>query len=166
MEIGLFFGTFNPIHNGHLLIAKSVIAQLKLDQIWFVLSPSSPFKNNDELLDKNIRADLINIALYKEKKMLLCKEEFKMKFPNYTIDTLNFFKKKYPDFIFKLILGEDNFLKIKFWKNYSRILKNYEFIIYPRNNSKSKSSINRTIKLDDELCLLSRPQYKLLILYI
>ena len=55
MEIGLFFGTFNPIHNGHLLIAKSVIAQLKLDQIWFVLSPSSPFKNNDELLDKNIR---------------------------------------------------------------------------------------------------------------
>ena len=75
MEIGHFFGTFNPIHNGHLLIAKSVIDQLKLDQIWFVLSPLSPFKNNDELLDKNIRADLINIALSKEKKMLLCKAE-------------------------------------------------------------------------------------------
>ena len=82
MEIGLFFGTFNPVHNGHLLIAKSVIDQLKLDQIWFVLSPLSPFKNNYELLDKNIRADLINIALSKEKKMLLCKEEFKMKMPN------------------------------------------------------------------------------------
>ena len=94
MEIGLFFGTFNPIHNGHLLIAKSVIDQLKLDQIWFVLSPLSPFKNNDELLDKNIRADLINIALSKEKKMLLCKEEFKMKIPNYTVDTLDLLKKK------------------------------------------------------------------------
>ena len=92
MEIGLFFGTFNPIHNGHLLIAKSVIDQLKLDQIWFVLSPLSPFKNNDELLDKNIRADLINIALYKEKKMLLCKEEFEMKIPNYTVDTLDLLK--------------------------------------------------------------------------
>jgi len=87
--------------------------------------------------------------------MYLCKEEFKMNPPNYTIDTLNFLKKKYPDFIFKLLLGEDNFLKIKFWKNYSRILKNYEIIIYPRNNSKSKSSINRTIKLDDELIDIS-----------
>ncbi len=71
MEIGLFFGTFNPVHNGHLIIAKSVINQLKLDQIWFVLSPLSPFKNNDELLDKNIRADLINIALSKEKKNVI-----------------------------------------------------------------------------------------------
>ena len=77
MEIGLFFGTFNPIHNGHLLIAKSVIDQLKLDQIWFVLSPLSPFKNNDELLDKNIRADLINIALSKEKKCYCVKESSK-----------------------------------------------------------------------------------------
>ncbi len=155
MEIGLFFGTFNPIHNGHLLIAKKAICKLKLDQVWFVLSPLSPFKENKKILDKSERAELIDIALSKEKKMYLCKEEFKMKIPNYTIDTLNFFKKKYPDFIFKLLLGEDNFLKIKFWKNYSTILKNYEIIIYPRNNSKSKSSINRTIKLDDELIDIS-----------
>ena len=78
-----------------------------------------------------------------------------MKIPNYTIDTLNFFKKKYPDFVFKLLLGEDNFLKIKFWKNYSRILKNYEIIIYPRNNSEKKVSINSAIKLDDELIDIS-----------
>tara|TARA_Y100000590_G_C15482360_1_gene924511 strand:- start:346 stop:912 length:567 start_codon:yes stop_codon:yes gene_type:complete len=155
MEIGLFFGTFNPIHNGHLLIAKSVIAQLKLDQIWFVLSPSSPFKNNDELLDKNIRADLINIALYKEKKMLLCKEEFKMKIPNYTIDTLDFLRNKYPDFIFKLLIGEDNFLKIKLWKNYSKILNNYEIIIYPRNNLHTDIKSDRTIKLDHKLIDIS-----------
>ena len=147
MEIGLFFGTFNPIHNGHLLIAKKAINKLKLDQVWFVLTPLSPFKKNKKILDKNVRAELIDIALYKE--------EFKIKITNYTIDTLNFFKKKYPDFIFKLLLGEDNFLKIKFWKNYSRILKNYEIIIYPRNNSEKKVSINSAIKLDDELIDIS-----------
>ena len=155
MEIGLFFGTFNPIHNGHLLIAKKAINKLKLDQVWFVLTPLSPFKKNKKILDKNVRAELIDIALSKEKKFFLCKEEFKMKIPNYTIDTLNFFKKKYPDFVFKLLLGEDNFLKIKFWKNYSRILKNYEIIIYPRNNSEKKVSINSAIKLDDELIDIS-----------
>ena len=147
MEIGLFFGTFNPIHNGHLLIAKKAINKLKLDQVWFVLTPLSPFKKNKKILDKNVRAELIDIALYKE--------EFKIKITNYTIDTLNFFKKKYPDFVFKLLLGEDNFLKIKFWKNYSRILKNYEIIIYPRNNSEKKVSINSAIKLDDELIDIS-----------
>ena len=155
MEIGLFFGTFNPIHNGHLLIAKSVIDQLKLDQIWFVLSPLSPFKNNDELLDKNIRADLINIALSKEKKMLLCKEEFKMKIPNYTVDTLDLLKKKHPDCIFKLLLGEDNFYKIKLWKNHSKILNNYEIIIYPRNNLHTDIKSDKTIILDHELIDIS-----------
>ena len=155
MEIGLFFGTFNPVHNGHLLIAKSVINQLKLDQIWFVLSPLSPFKNNDELLDKNIRADLINIALSKEKKIILCKEEFKKKIPNYTVDTLDLLKKKYPDCIFKLLLGEDNFYKIKLWKNYSKILNNYEIIIYPRNNLHTDIKSDKTIILDHELIDIS-----------
>ena len=155
MEIGLFFGTFNPIHNGHLLIAKSVIDQLKLDQIWFVLSPLSPFKNNDELLDKNIRADLINIALSKEKKIILCKEEFKMKIPNYTVDTLDLLKKKHPDCIFKLLLGEDNFYKIKLWKNHSKILNNYEIIIYPRNNLHTDIKSDKTIILDHELIDIS-----------
>ena len=155
MEIGLFFGTFNPIHNGHLLIAKKAISQLKLDRIWFVLSPLSPFKKSKKLLDKNVRADLIDIALSKEKKMLLSKEEFKMKIPNYTIDTLDLFKKKYPDSVFKLLLGEDNFLKIKLWKNYSKILNNYEIIIYPRNNLESKLKSNKAIKLDEEFINIS-----------
>jgi len=155
MEIGLFFGTFNPIHNGHLLIAKKAINKLKLDQIWFVLSPMSPFKTNKKILHKNVRAELIDIALSNEEKMFLCKEEFKMKTPNYTIDTLDFFKKKYSDFVFKLLLGEDNFLKIKLWKNYSKILNNYEIIIYPRNNSNSNLKIDRAIKLNNKLIDIS-----------
>ena len=87
--------------------------------------------------------------------MLLCKEEFKMKIPNYTIDTLDFLRNKYPDFIFKLLIGEDNFLKIKLWKNYSKILNNYEIIIYPRNNLHTDIKSDRTIKLDHKLIDIS-----------
>ncbi len=87
--------------------------------------------------------------------MLLCKEEFKMKMPNYTVDTLDLLKKKYPDCIFKLLLGEDNFFKIKLWKNHSKILNNYEIIIYPRNNLHTDIKSEKTIKLDHELIDIS-----------
>ena len=132
MKIGLFFGTFNPLHNGHLIIAKTAIAKALIDQVWYVLSPISPFKQKEKILEKNKRANLIEKALLNEEKLILCKQEFNLPIPNYSIDTLKVLKKRYPNYIFKILLGQDNFSKIKKWKNHKTILDNHEIILYPR----------------------------------
>jgi len=152
MKVGLFFGTFNPLHNGHLLIAKAALDQIDIDKVWFVLSPISPFKKHDRILDKHERAILIHKSLLEEKELILCKEEFDLPSPNYSIDTLKILNEKYPKIIFKIILGQDNFSKIKDWKNYKNILDNYEIILYPRvgsniDNLKSQKIIKLNVPL-------------------
>ena len=152
MKVGLFFGTFNPLHNGHLLIAKAALDQIDLDKVWFVLSPISPFKKHDRILDKHERAILIQKSLLEEKELILCKEEFDLPSPNYSIDTLKILNEKYPKNIFKIILGQDNFSKIKDWKNYKNILDDYEIILYPRvgsniDNLKSQKIIKLNVPL-------------------
>ncbi len=152
MKVGLFFGTFNPLHNGHLLIAKAALDQIDIDKVWFVLSPISPFKKHDRILDKHERAILIQKSLLEEKELILCKEEFDLPSPNYSIDTLKILNEKYPKNIFKIILGQDNFSKIRNWKNYKNILDNYEIILYPRvglniDNLKSQKIIKLNVPL-------------------
>ena len=152
MKVGLFFGTFNPLHNGHLLIAKAALDQIDIDKVWFVLSPISPFKKHDIILDKNERANLIEKTLLDEKELILCKEEFDLPSPNYSINTLKILNQKYPNNIFKIILGQDNFSKIKEWKDYKNILDNYEIILYPRvgsnvDNLKSSKIIKLKVPL-------------------
>jgi len=152
MKVGLFFGTFNPLHNGHLLIAKAALDQIDIDKVWFVLSPISPFKKHDRILDKHERAILIQKSLLEEKELILCKEEFDLPSPNYSIDTLKILNEKYPKNIFKIILGQDNFSKIKDWKNYKNILDDYEIILYPRvgsniDNLKSQKMIKLNVPL-------------------
>ena len=141
-NIGLLFGSFNPIHNGHISLATFILKHKPLDEIWFVVSPLSPFKKSKILLDKNDRLDMVKVAIKPFKKFFASDIEFKMKTPNYTIDTLYEIKKKYPEDSFSLIIGEDNLENFKNWKDSNLIIENFKIYVYPRSFSKSKLNLN------------------------
>ena len=141
-NIGLLFGSFNPIHNGHITLATFILKHKPLDEIWFVVSPLSPFKKSKILLDKNDRLDMVKVAIKPFKKIFVSDIEFKMKTPNYTIDTLYEIKKKYPEDSFSLIIGEDNLENFKNWKDSNLIIENFKIYVYPRSFSKSKLNLN------------------------
>ena len=141
-NIGLLFGSFNPIHNGHISLATFILKHKPLDEIWFVVSPLSPFKKSKILLDKNDRLDMVKVAIKPFKKIFVSDIEFKMKTPNYTIDTLYEIKKKYPEDSFSLIIGEDNLENFKNWKDSNLIIENFKIYVYPRSFSKSKLNLN------------------------
>lgn len=141
-NIGLLFGSFNPIHNGHITLATFILKHKPLDEIWFVVSPLSPFKKSKILLDKNDRLDMVKVAIKPFKEFFVSDIEFKMKTPNYTIDTLYEIKKKYPEDSFSLIIGEDNLENFKNWKDSNLIIENFKIYVYPRNFSKSKPNLN------------------------
>ena len=132
MKIGLFFGTFNPIHIGHMIIANYMVEFSDLDQVWFVITPLSPFKQKSTLLDNLHRLAIANIAVEDYPKLKTSDIEFKLSQPNYTIDTLVNIEEKYPEHQFCLIMGEDNLKGFHKWKNYETILQNYELYVYPR----------------------------------
>ncbi|MFT7029792.1 MAG: nicotinate-nucleotide adenylyltransferase [Marinoscillum sp.] len=135
MKIGLFFGSFNPIHIGHMIIANVAIESTDLQQIWFVVSPQNPFKKNKNLLHEFDRLDLVNAAIEDDYNFRASDVEFHLKKPSYTVDTLAVLSEKYPEHEFSLIIGEDNLSSFAKWKNYGEILKNYHLIVYPRPNT-------------------------------
>jgi nicotinate-nucleotide adenylyltransferase len=132
MKIGLFFGSFNPIHNGHLIIANHIAMMGELDEVWFIVSPQNPFKKPGSLLNENHRLHLVQLAIEGEKKLRASNIEFKLPRPSYTVDTLTYLKEKYPGHGFSIIIGSDGFGNIGKWKNADVILKNYPIIIYKR----------------------------------
>ncbi|HEY5369925.1 MAG TPA: nicotinate (nicotinamide) nucleotide adenylyltransferase [Hanamia sp.] len=132
MKIGLYFGSFNPIHNGHLIIANYIAAYTSLDRIWFVISPQNPLKKSAFLINENHRKHLIDLAIDGERKLRSSNVEFKLPKPSYTIDTLAHLEDQYPQHVFAVIMGSDSFSNIKKWKNYQTLLKNYEIFIYQR----------------------------------
>lgn len=132
MKIGLYFGTFNPIHIGHLTIANHLAEHSDLDQIWFVVTPQSPFKKKSSLLDNRQRYEMVYRATESYLKLKPSDIEFGLKQPNYTIDTLIYLEEKFPDYEFALIMGEDNLKSFHKWKNYELILENYSVYVYPR----------------------------------
>lgn len=132
MEIGLYFGSFNPVHTGHLIIASHVANNTELDQVWFVVSPQNPFKTSSSLLNEYHRLHMIKSAIEGEKKLRASSVEFKLPRPSYTVDTLAYLAEKHPEHRFSLILGSDGFQNIGKWKNYVVILKNHPIYIYPR----------------------------------
>ena len=132
MKIGLFFGTFNPIHIGHLIIANYLVEFSDLQEVWFVITPMSPFKQKNSMLSNHHRLALANIAVENFPKLKTCDIEFKLPQPNYTIDTLIRLEEKYPSHQFCLIMGEDNLKGFNKWKNYNTILENYTLFVYPR----------------------------------
>ncbi len=131
-KIGLFFGTFNPIHIGHLTIANHMVEFSDLDEVWFVVTPHSPFKKKKSLLDDNHRYQLAQIAVEDYQKLRASNIEFKLPQPNYTVTTLAHITEKYPKDSFHLIMGEDNLKSFHKWKNFEVILKHHELYVYPR----------------------------------
>lgn len=132
MKVGLYFGTFNPIHIGHLTIANHLAEHSDLDQIWFVVTPQSPFKKKNSMLDNRQRYEMVYRATKDYDKLKPSDIEFGLKQPNYTIDTLTYLEEKFPDYEFALIMGEDNLKSFHKWKNYELILENYSVYVYPR----------------------------------
>lgn len=151
MKIGLFFGSFNPIHNGHLIIAQSVLNETDLDRIWFVISPQNPFKEQHTLLPEKERLFLVKSAIEDNSKLKASDIEFKMPKPSYTIDTLVYLKEKYPQHQFALMMGGDNLSSFQKWKNYEMILKSHIIYIYKRHGMKVKSELlaHKNVKILD-----------------
>jgi len=132
MKIGLFFGSFNPIHIGHLAIANYIIEFTDLDKIWFIVSPHNPLKTKKTLLADYHRLELVNLAIEDDSRFKASDIEFKLAQPSYTINTLAYLKEKYPDFTFALIMGSDGLITFDQWKNYEQIIAEYPRYIYPR----------------------------------
>ena len=135
MKIGLFFGSFNPIHVGHLIIANTMAYTTDLEQVWFIVSPQNPFKKNKGLLHEFDRLTMVEKAISDNYRLKANDIEFSMPKPSYTIDTLAKLTERYPAHEFKLIMGEDNLVQFENWKNYDKILEYYELYVYPRPNT-------------------------------
>lgn len=140
MKIGLYFGTFNPIHVGHMIIANHFAEYSGLDQIWMVVTPHNPLKDKKTLLDDHQRLQLVYLATEDYPKIKPSDIEFKLPQPNYTVNTLAHLQDKHPEHTFSLIMGEDNLKSLHKWKNYEVILKNYEIYVYPRISSELETS--------------------------
>jgi nicotinate-nucleotide adenylyltransferase len=132
VRIGLYFGSFNPIHNGHLIIANHIAEHCSVDKVWFILSPQNPLKESRSLLNEYDRLHLVKLALKDNPKFKASDIEFKLPRPSYTIDTLTYLSEKYPKNEFVVIMGSDSFQNIHRWKNYELLLRNYSIIIYQR----------------------------------
>ena len=132
MKIGLYFGTFNPIHVGHLIIANHMAEHADLDQVWLVVTPHNPLKKKSTLLDDYHRLQMVFLATEDYPKLKPSDIEFKLAQPNYTVNTLVHLEEKYPNHEFSLIMGEDNLKSFHKWKNYEAILEHHEIYVYPR----------------------------------
>jgi nicotinate-nucleotide adenylyltransferase len=149
MKVGLYFGSFNPIHNGHLIIANYIISNTDLDQLWFVVSPHNPLKKSKTLLNEYHRLHLVQLAIEGETRLKASSIEFKLPKPSYTIDTLTYLKDKYPDNDFAIILGGDSFCNIDKWKNYTQLLNNYTLYIYRRPGFETGKLTGKDIRILD-----------------
>ncbi|MBL7753065.1 MAG: nicotinate-nucleotide adenylyltransferase [Chitinophagaceae bacterium] len=132
MNVGLYFGSFNPIHIGHLIIANHVLHHANLDQVWFVVSPHNPLKESASLLRDQDRLHLVQLAVECEPRFRASSVEFALPRPSYTIDTMTHLSEKYPQHQFRIILGGDSYQNIRKWKNYERLLQDYSLLVYRR----------------------------------
>lgn len=131
-NIGLYFGSFNPVHHGHLIIANHILQNFELKEVWFVVSPQNPFKSAGSLLNENHRIHFIREAIEGEKGLKASNVEFNLPKPSYTIDTLTYLTEQFPNYRFSIIVGGDSFQNILQWKNGKSILENYQIIVYNR----------------------------------
>ena len=157
MKIGLYFGTFNPIHIGHLIIGNHMAENSDLDQIWMVVTPHNPLKNKQTLLDDYQRLQLVFLATEDYPKIKPSDIEFKLSQPNYTVNTLAHLQDKYPQHQFSLIMGEDNLKSFHKWKNHEVILQNHEIYVYPRISSESEKNQNLDFKNNPKVHTIDAP---------
>jgi nicotinate-nucleotide adenylyltransferase len=139
MKVGLFFGSFNPIHMGHLIIAQSILNETDLHQVWLVVSPHNPFKKKETLLGEYDRLYMCELATAANHRIKPSNVEFKLPQPNYTIDTLTHLAARYPSYEFSLLMGADNLATLHKWKNYQAIINHYKVYVYPRLHPDAKN---------------------------
>lgn len=151
MNIGLYFGSFNPIHQGHLIIASHILNETDLHKIWFVVSPQNPFKKSDTLLNEYHRLHLVQKAVEGDDRMKASDVEFNLPKPSYTAHTLSHLKDKYPQHRFSIIMGSDSFQNLPKWKNAEAIIRHYPILVYNRPGFEAKNTI------DAEATILNAP---------
>ena len=138
-KVGLYFGSYNPVHIGHLAIAGYMLEYTGIDEVWFVVSPQNPLKKKDTLLDNYQRLHMANLAIGNNHRIRASDIEFKLPVPSYTIDTLTYLEEKYPDHRFVLIMGEDNLYTLHKWKNAQHLVRKCPVIVYPRPHTRKPS---------------------------
>lgn len=149
-NVGLYFGSFNPIHTGHLILANYMVEYTEIDELWFVVSPQNPFKKTNSLLSEIHRFAMVDRAIEGDDRFKASKIEFKLPKPSYTTDTLAHLTEKFPFIEFSLIMGADNLTYLHKWKNADFLIKNHTIYVYPRPNAKQGEYHNhQNIKLVD-----------------
>lgn len=149
MNIGLYFGSFNPIHTGHLIIANHILNECRLQRIWFIVSPLNPFKKPDNLLNEYNRLHLVQKVIENDLRLKASDIEFNLPKPSYTVHTLAYLKEKYPDYKFSIIMGSDSFQNLANWKNAEIIAAHYPIIIYKRPGFEVENKLNASIQIMD-----------------
>jgi len=147
MEIGLYFGSFNPIHVGHLIIANHILNETSLQKVWFIISPLNPFKETQQLLNEYDRLHLVQKAVENDNRLKASDIEFNLPRPSYTVHTLAYLSEKYPSYRFKLIMGSDGFQNLGKWMNADVIIKNYPIIVYKRPGFEIKNDTGANIEV-------------------
>lgn len=147
-DTGLFFGSFNPIHNGHLGIARYLLDNNLCKSVWFIVSPCNPFKVHQNLLPEQLRLEILQTAIENDDRMKACDIEFSMPRPSYTVDTLKKLSACYPDKTFVLIIGADNLANFHKWKDYRFIEEHYRLLVYPRTGSQGRVPCSRRDRRD------------------
>ena len=155
MTIGLYFGSFNPIHHAHLIIANHILNEKLVDKVWLVVSPHNPLKETSSLLEENHRLHLVRTAIEDDSRMKASDIEFTLPRPSYTAVTLTHLTERYPQYQFKVIMGGDSFQNIRKWKNYEFIIQNYSILVYNRPGFE----IDKT--LSDNIIVLNAPLLEL-----
>lgn len=149
MKIGLFFGSFNPIHIGHLIIANHILNETDLEKIWLIVSPQNPLKSNKSLLNEFDRLHLVRLSTEADNRIKVSDIEFTLPRPSYTIETLIYLEEKFPNHQFSIIMGSDSFKNLKSWKNYEKIFKSYKIYIYKREGFEIDNTVIANIKIVD-----------------
>jgi len=161
MNIGLYFGSFNPIHIGHLIIANHVLNETFINKIWFIVSPQNPFKESKTLLNEFDRLHLVRLATQDDNRIKCSDIEFNLPKPSYTSNTLAFLSEKYPEHQFSIIMGSDSYQNLDKWKNYETIINNYSIYVYKREGYEIKKTFDKeSVVLNAPIIQISASQIR------
>ena len=161
MNIGLYFGSFNPIHIGHLIIANHVLNETPINKIWFIVSPQNPFKESKTLLNEFDRLHLVRLATQDDNRIKCSDIEFNLPKPSYTSNTLAFLSEKYPEHQFSIIMGSDSYQNLDKWKNYETIINNYPVYVYKREGHEIKKTFDKeAVTLNAPIIQISASQIR------
>lgn len=161
MKIGLYFGSFNPVHVGHLIIANHILNETDIQKVWFVVSPQNPFKTSTGLLNEYHRLHLVKLAIGDDLRIKASDIEFNLPKPSYTTTTLAYLKEKYPEHKFCIIMGSDSFQNLHKWKNYELIVRDYDIYVYIREGFEAVNQVQAKLHIvDAPLLQLSATQIR------